>query len=139
MISLLQKPRQAEKSFPLQIDVLNYSPQDYQALATWTAFLDSIEGRMREVLDRTSPDELNSDMFDALIEAAAREACTDALRQKTEHINTIRHTQKALLGDLAEMRALRQDLDGALEEVLHQLSSLGVHTTHSKYNKEVSE
>ena len=119
---LLQQALHRKKEFPLKIDVLNYSPAAYELPHTWSEFLGSIEGRMKEVLNQTSPDDLNVDMFDFLIEAAAQEARTSALRQRTEHMHMIRHDQKVLLGELAEVRALRRDLDSALDEVLDRKS-----------------
>lgn len=133
----LQETRSRKKEFPLKADVLNYSPAAYQVPRAWAEFLGSIEGRMKEVLDRTSPDDLNDNMFDFLIEAAAQEARTSALRQRTEHLHIIRHDQKVLLGELAEVRALRRDLDGALNEVIHQLTECGVRTAaHSDCKEE---
>lgn len=127
-MTLFQRSRPREKEFPLKIDVLNYSPAAYQAPCEWTAFLGSVEGYMKKVLNRTSPDDLNGDMFDSLIEAAVREVRTAALQQKTEHLHMIHHNQKVLLGELAEVRTLRRDLDGALNEVIRQLAGYGVHT-----------
>lgn len=132
-----QEAHPQKKEFPLKIDVLNYSPAPYQFPRAWVDFLSSIEGRMKEVLAQTSPDDLNDDMFDFLIEAAAREARTSALRQRTEHLHMIRHDNKVLLGELAEAQALRQDLDGALDEVLQQLSGYGTHSAAKNDYKEV--
>lgn len=126
-----------KKEFPLKIDVLNYSPAPYQFPRSWMDFLGSIEGRMKEDLAQTSPDDLNDDMFDFLIETAAREARTSALQQRTEHLHMIRHDNKVLLGELAEARTLRRDLDGALDEVLQQLSRYGAHTAAKNDCKEV--
>lgn len=135
---LFRKTRPRQKEFPLQIDVLNYAPAAYQVPRAWVEFLGSIEGRMKEVLAQTSPDELNAGMFDALIDAAVREACTSALRQKTDHLHTIHHDQKVLQGELAEVRVLRRDLDGALGEVLQQLAECGAHTARENECKEES-
>lgn len=128
-MSLFRKARPQQKEFPLKIDVLNYSPAAYWVPQVWVEFLSSIEGRMKGVLAQTSPDELNAGMFDALIEAALREARASVLRQKMDHLSTIHHDQKVLEGELAEVRALRQDLGGALDEVLQQLAECGVHAT----------
>lgn len=136
---LFRQARPREKEFPLKTDVLNYSPAAYQIPRAWTAFLGSVEGEMKKALDRTSPDDLNGDMFDSLIEAAALEVRTAALRQKTEHLHTIRHNQKVLLGELAEVRVLRRDLNGALNEVIRQLAGCGVRTAEQNHCKEESE
>ena len=81
-MSLFRKARPQQKEFPLKIDVLNYSHAAYWVPQAWVEFLSSIEGRMKGVLAQTSPDELNAGMFDALIEAALREARASVLRQK---------------------------------------------------------
>lgn len=134
----LQEVHPRKKEFPLKIDVLNYSPVPYQFPRAWVDFLGSIEGRMKAVLARTSPDDLNDDMFDFLIAAAAREARTSALRQKTEHLHMIRHDNKVLLGELAEVRTLRRDLDEALDETLRQLRGYGAHAAAKNDCKEES-
>ena len=139
-MSPFQKTQSRKKEFPLKIDVLNYTPAAYQAPKAWTDFLGAIGSRMKQVMDRTSPDDLNDAMFDSHIEAFAQEARTSALRQKTEHLHMIRHDQNVLLGELAEVRALRRDLDGALDEIIQQLADCGVHTAgYTNHKKEESE
>lgn len=123
------KARRQKKAFPLKVDVLNYTPVGYQIPLAWEKFLGSIEGKMKQVLDQTNPDEMNDNMFDALVDAAAQEVRTSALRQRTEHLHTIYHDQSVLLGEVAEIRALRRDLEEALDEIARRLKESGARAT----------
>lgn len=134
-MTLFQKARLQEKEFPLKIDVLNYSPVAYLFPKAWVEFLGSIEGRMKQTLDQTSPDDLNDDMFDAMIEAAAQEARTSAHRQREDHLYVIRHDRNVLLGELAEVQTLRNDLVSALDEITQQLAATCT-TTRNRRKKE---
>ena len=120
-----RKTTKTEKQFSLKSEVMNYRPVEYCFLRSWTGFLDGLEDRMKRILDKTHPDELNEDMFDSLVDAAAWEVYIDAGRQRVEHLQVIRHHKNILTGEWEEVHRLHQDLESALQEVEEELRVCG--------------
>lgn len=116
--------RKKEESVRLTraIDTLNLAPMRYQYAPEWANYVSNAERRMRQTLERTQPDDLNGDMFDAEIDAVAMIAKAHAAQQHTEHLDLLWAQVRRLNGDLSKKRSLREDLAASLAALEEEIS-----------------
>lgn len=94
-----------------EIDVLNYVPIEYRYTRKWTDFNDMAESYFRKIVTKTNIDELDHDMFDALIDAEMADMLTSAKEQYTHHTRTIYSNRGIVNGQLERARKKLESLE----------------------------
>lgn len=94
-----------------EIDVLNYVPIEYRYTQKWTDFNNMAENYFRKVVAKTNIDELDHDMFDALIDAEMEDMMTSAKEQYTHHIRTIYSNRGIVNGQIERARKKLESLE----------------------------
>lgn len=108
------------KAFKTTYTVLNYRPVGYSCSTGWRGFLNTLVYRVRAVLKRVNPDELNSPLFEPGIDSEAEMEKRNVNIQYHSHRMLIDHNMRVLAGERAKAAALRKLLmsDVALVEDL---------------------
>lgn len=106
-----------------EIDVLNYVPIEYRYTRKWTDFNNIAESYFRKVVAKTNIDELDHDMFDALIDSEMTDMLTSAKEQYTHHTRTIYNH--------------RGIVNGQIERARNKLESL--ETDNTRYDDEITK
>ncbi len=104
------KGRSRLKSFRATYEVLNYTPADFSYTSRWCGYLRTLGSRISTVLKRTSPDHLNTDMFNADIKS---HAITEKSVAETQHVNhgrVLDHLGRMLKGEKARAVFLKMGL-----------------------------
>lgn len=87
-----------------EIDICNYVPIEYRYTRKWTDFNNAAESYFRKVVAKTNIDELDHDMFDALIDAEMADMLTSAKEQYTHHARTIYSNRGIVNGQIERAR-----------------------------------
>lgn len=83
-----------------EIDICNYVPIEYRFTQKWADFNNAAESYFRRVVAKTDIDELDDDMFDALIDAEMTDMLASAKEQYTHHTRTIYNARGIVRGQL---------------------------------------
>lgn len=94
-----------------EIDVLNYVPIEYRYTQKWTDFNNMAESYFRKVVAKTNIDELDHDMFDALIDSEMTDMLTSAKEQYTYHIRTIYSHRGIVSGQIEKAKSKLESLE----------------------------
>lgn len=105
-------------------DVLGYVPVEYQISANFKRFNNIIELYMNNVINKTNIDDLNADMFDALIDSEGNNEKAFSAKQYAHHISTIKTMTDVLNGQISKTHALIDYLNEDIEECDKELIKL---------------
>ncbi len=108
-------------------DVLNYTPVDYTYTHEYSGFLASAEETFLKVIQETSIDDLNCDMFDSYVQSAIDKMKSSAKMQFTYHIAQTSHYQGIIDGEMIRAKGHRDNLMADLvsdEEKLAEYKSI---------------
>lgn len=112
------------RDLPHAADILDYSPPSYCASPEWLTFQKTFEEEAHQILDHTSPDDLNSEMFDSAIDAALQSARDFAARQHVDHLAMIHRRQDVLKDRVTQSILFRSLLEEDLSEIDGMLAAL---------------
>lgn len=118
------KGRSRSKFFRATYEVLNYSPADYTFSSRWCSYLRTLGPRIRAVLKRTSPDYLNSDMFNPDSKSHAETEKKIAEIQYANHCQIIDHFGRILEGEKARAAILKKGLLSDVELINRMIEEL---------------
>lgn len=104
------KGRSRTKTLRATYEVLNYSPVDFVFSSKWIGYLQTLGSRISSVLKRTSPDHLNSDMFNPNSKSHAETEKTIAGIQHANHYHLIDHLGRMVEGEKAKAAYLKKNL-----------------------------
>ncbi len=94
-----------------EIDICNYVPIEYRFTQKWADFNNAAESYFRRVVAKTNIDELDDDMFDALIDAEMTDMLTSAKEQYTHHTRTIYSARGIVNGQIMKAKSKLESLD----------------------------
>ncbi len=104
------KGRSRTKSLRATYEVLNYSPVDFAFSSKWIGSLQTLGSRIKLILKRISPDELNTDIFNPEIESNAEIEKKIADIQHVNHCHLIDHLGRMVEGEKAKTACLKKNL-----------------------------
>lgn len=110
-----------------EFEVFNCTPLSYAYSTAYSNFLTSAEGYFRKVVDKTSVDDLNCDMFDNYIQSITDEMKASAMEQFTYHLQMISHHKGLVEGELIRASKHRENLRGDLVDIEHQIEKYRKH------------
>lgn len=117
--------------FRKDIETLNFHPYDYDNSPQWKSYINSSERIYRQIVKKTSPDDLCYDMFNSLIDANAMNEVSAAKQQYTNHLLTIDHFRGIINGQLLEAQLIRDTLTSDIDEIDSQLNALNKNHTYN--------
>lgn len=94
-----------------EIDICNYAPIEYRYTRKWTDFNNIAESYFRKIVAKTNIDELDHDMFDALIDAEMEDMLTSAKEQYTHHTRTIYSNRGIVNGQIERAKKKLESLE----------------------------
>lgn len=104
-----------------EIDICNYVPIEYRFTQKWADFNNIAEGYFRKVVSKTNIDELDDNMFDALIDAEMTDMLASAKEQYTHHTRTIYNARGIVHGQVeranSKLESLNDDNNRYDEEI----------------------
>lgn len=100
-----------------EFEVLNCTPVDYRNTYEYSDFLLNAENIFRNIVQKTSIDDLNCDMLDSFIQSKTDEMKSSAKEQYVYHIQVIHHHKGLVEGELIRANGHRSNLQIDLEEL----------------------
>ena len=130
------------EAFRKEIEVLNYTPVDYQYTEAYWKFRENAEKFFRDELNKIPINELCTSVFDSRIRSETEKMKKSAKEQYTNHMQVIRHHSGILNGQLTLARGhqknLKQDLEtleGELEKYKQLKNSIKEPERRKSYGK----
>lgn len=105
-----------------EFEVLNCTPIDYSYTPEYAKFLAAAEEYFSKIVQKTSIDELNCDMFDNYIQSMTDKMKSSAKEQYTYHIYTISHHRGLVDGELVKAEEHRTNLKNDLSDIEEDIS-----------------
>lgn len=110
-----------------EFEVFNCTPLSYAYNTSYSNFLSNAESYFRKVVDKTSVDDLNCDMFDNYIQSITDEMKASAMEQYTYHLQMISHHKGLVEGELTRANEHRENLKSDLVDIEHQINKYRNH------------
>lgn len=110
-----------------EFEVFNCTPLSYAYNTSYSNFLSNAESYFRRVVDKTSVDDLNCDMFDNYIQSITDEMKASAMEQYTYHLQMISHHKGLVEGELIRANEHRENLKSDLVDIEHQINKYRNH------------
>lgn len=105
-----------------EFEVLNCTPIDYSYTPEFSRFLSVAEEYFRKIVQKTSIDELNCDMFDNYIQSITDKMKSSAKEQYTYHVHMISHHRGLVDGELVKAKGHRTNLKKDLEDIENDIN-----------------
>lgn len=105
------------RSIPCAVETLQLWPCGYTYPSDWVSYVNSMEERMKRILDETRADDFCHNMFDAEIDTVAQGPKSDAARQHTTHRQVLRDRARRLRGEVDARNTYRKNLLARLAEI----------------------
>ncbi len=106
------------------IDALNYHPFSYDNSQQWAYLLSNGEKIFLDIVGRTSPDDLCSNMFEPFIDANSMNEKAGAKQQYSDHLLTINHCRGIISGQQTKAKLMSDYIGSDIKEIVSELRDL---------------